>query len=642
MIVNVHKFLIYGAKEEMDRFFSLAQRAGFLEFIGIWHKKALELPHNVKQMLSAIKILRLWEGGKSGLEESIPMHPELFADKVVTLNTSLERLFEEERILRAEIARIAPFGSFSKEELRAVEQEGKRVFQFFCMKSELAHGITQPPEVVYVGTEYDLDYYVAINRERMQYPKMIEIQIERPVGELKERLADVHEQIHLFEARLRSWSSHIAFLQEGLADGLNDHHLESAKHDASYPMGRTLFAIEAWVPQTRLKGLQGLLSGLTISSEEISIEPMDRVPTCMENKGIGRVGEDLVQVYDTPAISDKDPSTWITVFFSIFFAMIISDAGYGLLYLLLGLFLKWKFPHLAGAGKRFVKLVLILATTTILWGVFTASFFGIEIGPENPYRKLAPLHYLAVRKAEYVMQTKDDVYQDIVKQFPAAATATDGHDFLVKASMEREGKIQYTVLQTFYDNMLMEFALLIGVIHLSFGFCRYLFRNGSGLGWVIFMVGGYLYFPPAVLDATSILNFMGWVPKDIAALLGKQMLYGGFGLAILVAGIQKGFMSGLMEILNVIQVFSDVLSYLRLYALGLAGMIVASTFNELGSNFGFLIGVFIILAGHAVNLALSVMSGVIHGLRLNFLEWYHYCFDGGGKSFNPLKLIKHF
>lgn len=95
-----------------------------------------------------------------------------------------------------------------------------------------------------------------------------------------------------------------------------------------------------------------------------------------------------------------------------------------------------------------------------------------------------------------------------------------------------------------------------------------------------------------------------------------------------------------METLNVIQVFSDVLSYLRLYALGMAGMIVAQTFNGLGERFGIVIGTIIILIGHTVNINLSIMSGVIHGLRLNFLEWYHYCFEGGGKLFNPLRLRK--
>jgi V/A-type H+-transporting ATPase subunit I len=92
--------------------------------------------------------------------------------------------------------------------------------------------------------------------------------------------------------------------------------------------------------------------------------------------------------------------------------------------------------------------------------------------------------------------------------------------------------------------------------------------------------------------------------------------------------------------MNMVQIFGDVLSYIRLYALALAGMMVASTFNNLGISVGIIGGIFIILFGHLTNVSLSIMGGVIHGLRLNFLEWYHYSFEGGGRLFNPLRLKK--
>jgi V/A-type H+-transporting ATPase subunit I len=640
MIVNLHKFLIYGAKEEMDRFFTLAQRAGFLEFIGIWQKKALELPPHVKRVLSAIKILRLWEGAEAGIQVKLPRDVFLFAEKVVETNIAHERLLEEQRVLKAEISRIAPFGDFSKNDLEYIESEGKRSIQFFCMKSAHAEEVEIPPELIYLNTEYDLSYYASINKESKQYPKMIEIHIEKPVGVLRERLKDIGNRIALDEAQFRSWAHHSAWLQEGLAKGLNEHELQAVKHDANFPMSDTLFAIEAWVPETRIKNLFALTSTLSVICEEISIETEDRMPTCMENTGPSKVGEDLVQVYEVPSSVDKDPSLWILFFFAIFFAMIIADAGYGLIFLAIGLFIKWKFPRLQAAGKRFQKLIFILGATTVIWGVLTTSFFGMEIGVDSPYRKVSLLHYLAKKKAEYVIETKNDVYQELVHNYPAAAEATDPHDFLLKAVSVRDGKTKYVALDLFYDNVLMEFALVIGIIHLALAFIRYLPRNWPGLGWIIFMVGGYLYLPVSILHATSIVNFMGWVPKPIAHMIGQQLLYGGLGLAVLAALIRSGIMACLLELLNAIQIFSDVLSYIRLYALGLAGMIVAQTFNGLGSKAQIVFGALIVLAGHLVNISLSVMSGVIHGLRLNFLEWYRYCFEGGGKLFNPLRLRK--
>jgi len=640
MIVDLHKYLIIGSRTEMDRFFTLAQRAGFMEFIGLSHKKALELPEGAKSLIAAIKIAR--QHTAPGHEPYIAeLDPVRLAEHIVKINSDHEKLLEEQRILKAEIARIAAFGDFSRAELDHLEKEGKRSFQFFCMKSDLAREVTLPPEIIYVGTEYDLDYFVAINKEKTQYPKMIEIVIDRPVGQLHDRLHVLQAELSLAERQIHDSAKALTYLQNGLADYLNEYYLKLAKHDAASPLGDSLFAIEAWIPKTKVKALFGLLSGLDIFAEEISIEERDKIPTYMENKGPGKIGEDLIQVYDTPNWTDKDPSLWILIFFCLFFAMIISDAGYGLIYLCLGLFLKWKFPKVAGFGKRLIKLTIILGSCCIVWGVLTASFFGIQVGPDNPFRKTSFLHYMATKKAEYHMEKKDDVYEEYVKLDPAVVTATDGHDFLVKASHEVNGRLKYDALDEFYDNILLEFSLFVGLIHISLSFIRYMTRNWGGLGWIIFMVGGYLYFP-SFLGATSFVNFMGWVSKPIAYPVGKQMIFIGIGLVFVIALLQKKKWGALHEVTNVIQVFADVLSYIRLYALALAGMVMADTFNDMGVNrVGLLTGGFlVILVGHLINMTLSVQGGLIHGLRLNFLEWYHYSFEGGGRLFNPLRLRK--
>jgi V/A-type H+-transporting ATPase subunit I len=636
MIVKVHKYLIYGVKEEMDRFFELSQRAGFVEFIGLSHKKALELTDDIKTVLAAIKIAKKHEIHPLQMPP-LPETSVQLAMKIVELNAMLEHLLEEKRLLIAEIARISPFGHFSMEDLQQIEKEGKRILQFFCMKSNLAREISLPPEVIYISTDYDLDYFVAVNREKTQYPKMIEILIDRPVGDLNKRLYEVDERIAQLESDVRHYSNSLPFLQSGLLDLLNDYHLALTKHDATL-FERAMFAIEAWVPETKVKALYGILSGLDVSAEEIAIEAHDQIPTCMENKGLGKVGEDIVNIYDAPAHTDRDPSSWVLFSFALFFSIIVADAGYGLIYLLLGLYCKYKFPNKNAAFRRFVKLVLILGTGTILWGASTAAFFGIAIGPNNPYRKFSFLHTMAAKKAEYHLEQKDDVYQEYVRDFPSVATATNGHDFLLDAAIDKNGKVKYVALDTFYDNILMEISLLIGIIHLSLSFLRYLLRNWSGFGWILFMWGGYLYFPK-MLNATTLFNFLQIVSKPVAYAWGEQMLYIGFGLALFTAIIQRKW-GAIHELMNVVQVFGDILSYIRLYALALAGMMVATTFNNLGISAGIAGGIFIILFGHLTNISLSIMGGVIHGLRLNFLEWYHYSFEGGGRLFNPLRLKK--
>lgn len=636
MIVDLHKYLIFGTCQEMDRFFYLAQRGGFLEFIGTAHKKALELPETAKTLIAAIKIAKHHPVHPNEIPEN-HRDPEKFAEKIISLNAEHEKLLEEERLLTAEIARISIFGDFSKKELDQIEIETKRVFQFFCMKSSLARETTLPPEVLYVGTEYDLDYFVAINKEKTQYPKMIEIAIEKPVGILRERLHHVREEMARFESDLRTYSNTLPLLNEGLIECLNEHHLQLAKHDAVLNLDNSLFAIEAWVPETRVKALHGLLGSINVDCVEVKIESKDLIPTCIENKGSAKIGEDLVLVYDPPAHTDEDPSSWVLVFFSLFFAMIISDAGYGSIFLLIALYIKWKYPILEGAKKRFVKLMFILSFSCIAWGIATSSYFGIEIGPNNPLRKSSFIHYLAMKKAEYHVEEKDDVYEEYLKEYPAVATAQDGHDFLLKASRTENGKTQYAALDDFYDNILMECSFLVGILHIGLSLIRYLFRNWSGLGWIVFMIGGYLFFP-SIVDATTLLNFMGWISKPVAHSVGLQLVIAGIGLAFFAALIKKKW-GAFHELLNVVQVFADVLSYLRLYALALGGMVMAKTFNDhLGIDAGIVANILIILLGHINNISLCIMGGVIHGLRLNFLEWYHYSFDGGGRLFNPLRL----
>jgi V/A-type H+-transporting ATPase subunit I len=246
---------------------------------------------------------------------------------------------------------------------------------------------------------------------------------------------------------------------------------------------------------------------------------------------------------------------------------------------------------------------------------------------------------LIEKKADFHLGQKDDVYDFWVEKYPIIAKASSGKDMLQMVTAQKKGITSYPIIDEFTGNIILEFTLILGIVHISVSFLRYLRRHIAGLGWVCFMIGGYLFFP-MMLHATTIPEFMGWISKPISAAFGLQCLYGGIGFALIVAIIQHR-LKGLGEIANMVQVFADVLSYLRLYALSLAGAIMASTFNQEGSALGLFAGFIVIIAGHGINILLAVMGGVIHGLRLNFLEWYHYCFDGGGRLFNPLRKLKH-
>jgi V/A-type H+-transporting ATPase subunit I len=328
---------------------------------------------------------------------------------------------------------------------------------------------------------------------------------------------------------------------------------------------------------------------------------------------------------------------WILIFFALFFAMIVSDMGYGLLYLLIGFYLKRKFPKIKPAMKRMVNLVMVLGTSCVIWGFFCGSFFSISPPLTNPLNKLSCLDQMIIKKADYHLEQKDDVYVFWQKQFPKISNIHDGKSFLLATEIQNGVVKNYEAYDTFKRNIMMEFSLFIGAIHIILSFVRYLRKNIVGIGWIIFIAGGYLYLPK-IVDATSFLHFLNIISKNFSIELGFLLIIGGVVLAIVLAFIYHGW-RGFGEIMHCFQVFADILSYLRIYALSLAGMILIETFMHMGANIGYGMQFFLPLLAHIINFGLAIMGGVVHGLRLNFIEWYHYSFIGNGKLFNPLKIL---
>lgn len=637
MITDVKKYLFIGVKEDLQVFFKRSQEKGMIEFLRPEEQRAVDYPDIVQNLISALKIL-----GKEPVVKQAKLTKDLdfqkLAQTVVESKSCLEKLLEEERMLRAEIARIEPLGDFSLQDIRTLETDSNRHVQFFCMKRSKLPSEVLDNNLVFLNSQYDMDYFMSISGKLESFSGMIEMHFEKSLSQLQKEWECAKTSIHNWEKDLKENAAYMDFLREHLIQELNRYYLASATDQVGSHMNDTLFTVEGWIPQNRMHVLFPLLEGLGIHAEEIAIEEGERVPTYMENTSYGKIGEDLVHIYDAPATNDKDPSTWVFWGFAVFFAMIISDAGYGLIFLALALFLRRKFSEGSPSAKRFVRLFIVLSSSCIAWGILAGSYFGVDLSPKNPLNQVSIIHYLSVKKADYHIAHQDEIYREILESFPQVAGITNGQDLLQEASKLKNGFLHYVVLSEFRDSIFMEIALLVGAIHISLSLLRHFSRNFAGLGWILAIVGGYLFFPK-VLNATSVIHFMHLIPKQIGYELGIQLLWGGMGLAIFLAVVQHKW-RGFIELTKPIELFADVLSYLRLYALGLAAMILASTFNEMGMGIGFVGGFFVILLGHIINIVVGIMGGTIHGLRLNFIEWYHHSFEGGGKLFNPLKLLK--
>lgn len=302
-------------------------------------------------------------------------------------------------------------------------------------------------------------------------------------------------------------------------------------------------------------------------------------------------------MYGMPVYNEFDPTVFLSIFFLLFFAMCMGDAGYGILLVIIGFFLKGK----EGGLARLYKLIITLGVGTFLVGIFMGAAFGVD---------LTQLSWIP-----------------------------EG----LKSCMIT-GEIAGYSAQ-------MVFALGIGVFHLCLAMIVKAvysvkingFKNSlSSLGWTLLIVGTVLVLTITLAGLVSEAAAK-WLIIGIASVsaLGIYIFnkIGRNPLANIGSGLWDTYnmASGLM---------GDVLSYIRLYALGLSGGMLGSTFNSIGNmvlgsdpTWQWLPFALVLIVGHALNLAMSCLGAFVHPLRLNFVEFFKNSgYDGRGAAYRPLKV----
>lgn len=316
--------------------------------------------------------------------------------------------------------------------------------------------------------------------------------------------------------------------------------------------------------------------------------PTETPPTLLENPEPLAAGEDLVSFYQTPSYWEWDPAIPVFFSFALFFAMIISDAGYAGLFGIL-LLAYWHRLGKSPTGLRMRLLAAALVSSSVVWGVMVGSYFGASPS---------------------------------VSSLPGHLKILDVNDF---------------------DTM-MRLSVCVGVLHLSFANVQQAMNlRSKGLaslvpvGWIMIMFGALLVWFDQSLQQ----------PQQWLLPAGKANL--GLGLAAVFLFSSRAvkkpvdfilrILDGLKGLSNITKIFGDVLSYLRLFALGLASASLAITFNNLAMQAkaiegpGLLYSLLILIIGHCLNILLSLMSAVVHGMRLNCIEFFNWGLSEEGYPF---------
>ena len=436
--------------------------------------------------------------------------------------------------------------------------------------------------------------YVVVVSEKEPAPGLMPVPRtavgHRSLSELRRMLERVKQHIEELSFERHNLTRWIFLMGQQLARSEDQAALRHA--EASTLDEDKLFVMQGWLAEQQLAQLQAFAEqqGLALLAEPPA--PTDRPPTLLSNPPEISGGEDLARFFQTPGYRDWDPSPVLFFSFALFFAMIMADAGYASV-LGLGLLVFWTRLGRSHSGRRLRNLVGITLGTALAYGVLVGSYFGFSPAEGS---LLGGMHKL------------------------------DINDF---------------------DRMIM-ISVLIGVLHLMLANgLKAVYHWGHhsarvAIAWNIVLLGGVMLWLVLMESLPEAWSIPAW---SLLGLGGAMILFWGSDRPVRSArDLLWRLLGGLYALSNATKAFGDVLSYMRLFALGLASASLAMTFNQLSSDvmaavpgMGILLGIAILLFGHTLNLALAVMSGVVHGLRLNFIEFYNWGLSDEGYPFRAFE-----
>lgn len=331
-------------------------------------------------------------------------------------------------------------------------------------------------------------------------------------------------------------------------------------------------------------------------------------PIMLKNNGFSETVESIVASYGLPQKGEFDPTTIMSFFYVFFFGMMLSDAAYGAILAIACFVVIKKFPRMDSGMKKTMKMFMYCGISTLIWGILFGGYFGNAV--------------------------------DII------SGTFFGHTITPKA-------LWFVPLN---DPMkLLVYSMLFGVIHLftGLGIKGYMcLKDGKIMDffcdvvlWFCLLLGLIFMLLPTEIFG-SIIQAQIVFPAPVNMLAKVLAIVGALGIVLMSGRSNKNFgvriALGAYDLYNVTGWLSDVLSYSRLLALGLATGVIASVMNEIGSMFGNgVIGVIgftiVFIVGHTLNLAINLLGAYVHTNRLQFVEFFGKFYEGGGRPFEPFK-----
>lgn len=526
----------------------------------------------------------------------VSLHGEELINHIDEQYAKMDSIQQEIAALQKDDNVYAQWGHFPEERLRQIQDNNWDV-RFFTVPSKNYDNAWEEEFNAFLVNELSgFNYFttitskgkeVNIDAEPFHFPAMTKSEIEAKIEELKKEYSVI--QNHLTEIS----EDAILHLNEYRQSVIDDANFYKVSEAAQRLADDKIMALEGWVPTETKDNTIEWLSKEDIYFEATEPEKnIDNPPIKLKNRFFSRLFEMVGNMYSIPTYWELDMTPFFAPFFVIFFGFCMGDLGYGALICLvtLGLIISRKMKEM----DNVLWLGFFLGLGTVVMGTISGTFFGVP---------LLDVDIPIVNKLKTIMFKPDGLYS------------------------------------AFYV------SLIIGVFQILFGMCLKIINQTklygfgaavSTLGWVILLLGGIVTF---LIDGIGI-------PFYVCMIVGCVLIFLLNGPINSVAAPFKNIGSGLWDTYNMATgLLGDVLSYIRLFALGLSGSILGLVFNDLAMNMrpdipvlGTIVMLLILIFGHAMNIALSALSAFVHPMRLTFVEFYKNSgFVGGAKQYEPFK-----
>lgn len=580
-----------------------------------------EIRSRQNQYFKALVHLGSVAGKKDPSGPHAPLSGRALLDKVMELGESAKEL--EEGILKAliEEQRLEPLGSFEPGTLLALAEQGQKLSLWTLPTADMAKldknlqwfQCAHSKSRVWLAVLGDTQGLPS-TAESFAMPELSLNELRKQTVHHRQKLAEIKNELRLYLPGRDDLESDMANLEA---------ELEQAVVEASMDNAGSLAVLEGFIPADLSGSIKSWASekgwGLLIDDPSQD----DAVPTLLKSPGPVKMLKPILGFLGTtPGYRERDISHWFLFFLVIFFAMIIGDAVYGLIILALGVYLGIKTKKPGKPLPDFVPLLLTFSTATIIWGTITCTWLGL------PDDKLPS--FLLQLRVPYLAGEIDA--RNMINPASASLWASD------PASLISQKNIQLI-------------CFIMGAIHLLLAhFLRFAselkkaphIHAFAQLGWASVLFGAFFLVLNVVLDPRAYP-----VPEWAMYFIG-----GGMGAVFLFekqeAGVSfiKGVLSALANVITTalsgVSAFADVISYIRLFAVGLAGLAIAQSFNTMAQGQfeqgggAVVAGVGIMLFGHSLNFMMGILSVVVHGVRLNMLEYSsHIGLEWTGFNYKP-------